>query len=272
MKDENENRPMNQRASSMRLNRSRLSGWLLVPLVLSTIALFVCAAQWKDSLVIQKVEVEGARILAAKDIVSLTNIKPQTAMYHIDLFEAQQRLLAQPMIKAACVTRLLTNALHVAIKEREPIASLGGTELRYLDSEGVLLPRQATTVQFDLPLITGIAGLDTVQFGRVVGDPEIVQAIEVIQTGQSTGFHHAISEVNMNNGGDIIIYSTEGGVPVILGRGDVMRKMLMLETLWGNIAKKDSLVQIEYIDARYDGQIVVKRHQDAIKPNVKMQM
>ena len=267
-----QDREQGQQSNGKAKKASRLSGWVLIPLALSMIMLFVFSAQWKESLVVQKFEVEGARILAAKDVVTYIDIKPQSAMYRIDLFDAEQRLLAQPMIKSATITRLLTNALRVVIKEREPIASLGGSELRYIDSEGVLLPHQKTTVQFDLPLITGIGGLDTVQCGKISANPEIMEAIEVVQDVQATGFNHAISEVNMNNGGDIIIYSIEGGIPVLLGRGGMMKKMLTLETFWGNFMKTDSLNNIQYVDARYEGQVVVKRNQQNAKPQLKMQM
>ena len=250
----------------------RFSGWLFLPLSLSTIMLFVFAVQWKESLVIQKVEVEGARILAAKDVVSLTNIKPQTAMYSVDLFDAERRLLDQPMIKSATITRTLTNALRVVISEREPFASLGGNELRYIDSECVLLPHQQTTVQFDLPVITGLAGLDTSEYGKVVKDPEVIAAVEVIKAGEATGFNHAISEVNMNNGGDIIMYSADTGIPVVLGRGDMMKKMLLLQTFWTNFMKSDSLASVKYVDVRFEGQVVVKRDQKAVNPLTKIKM
>jgi cell division septal protein FtsQ len=252
--------------------RSRLSGWLLMPLSLCTIMLFVFAVQWKESLVIQKIEVEGARILAAQDVVNITNIKPQTAMYSVDLFEAQQRLLGQPMIKSATITRMFTNALRVVIRERDPYASLGGNELRYIDSECVLLPHQQTTVQFDLPVITGLNGLDTAQYGKVINDPEVAAAVDVIKAAEAIGFNHSISEVNMNNGGDIIMYSADSGIQVLLGRDGMMKKMLLLQTFWANFMKPDSLGQIKCIDARFEGQIVLKRNQNDTTPSAKIQM
>ncbi|MFI5251560.1 MAG: cell division protein FtsQ/DivIB [Bacteroidota bacterium] len=248
---------------------SKSSRWgflVLIPLALFIVLLFIFAVKWKDSLIIQKVQVEGARILAAKDVVNFTDIKPQTAMYGVDLFEAEQRLLEQPMIKSVTITRLLVDALRVVIQEREPVASLGGNALRYIDADGVLLPHQQTEVQFDLPLITGVGGLDTAVYGKKINNPEITSALEVIHASEETGFNRSISEVNMNKGGDIVIYSAETGIPIILGRGDMLKKMVMVQTFWNNFMKSDSLGSVKYVDARFEGQVVLKHNEKVILP------
>ena len=67
-----------------------------------------------------------------------------------------------------------------------------------------------------------------------------------------------ISEINMNSGSDIILYSSDVGVPIILGRGDVTRKLLMLENFWNDFVATNDVEKLRYIDLRFEDQVVVK--------------
>ena len=236
---------------------SNYGAWFLIPLVVALCGIFSLASDWKETLTIQRVAVSGAHIIAAKDIVALANIQPQAAMYETDLFAVQLRLLAQPIIKTAVVTRELPNALYIEIVEREPIAALGNSQLSYIDSEGMILPHVSSTT-FDLPIISGIAGLDTARFGHVFNQSDIVDAIHILESAQAVNMYRAISEVSMNNGGDIILYSNEAGVPIVIGRGDIENKLVKLESFWNQYAKSDVIAQLHSVDLRYEGQVVVK--------------
>ena len=233
--------------------------WFLGPLLVLLLVVFIFARSWRGTLVIETVSVEGAKALAAKDVVSMAAIQPLAFLAKADLFDARKRLLDQPYIKSAVVMRCLPHTLKIEIVEREPIASLQGSELRYVDSEAVLIPRFAADTQFDVPVISGIAGLDSAAYGVPVHDTDLVAALEVIKAGQLSGFYHAISEVHVAPGADIVMYSAEGGVPVFLGRGEMGKKLVTLQTFWSAYMKPDTLAQLQYIDARFDGQIVVKR-------------
>ncbi len=236
---------------------SNVGIWFLIPLVVVLIGVFSLASDWKDTLIVERVAVEGARIMTAKDIVSLTNIQPQATLYETDLFSVQQRLLAQPMIKIATVTRKLPDALRIEIIEREPLAILSNNQMSYIDNEGIILPH-VTSATFDLPIITGIIGLDSVRLGHVLNKSDIFDAIHILESAQAFNIYRAISEVSMNNGGDIILYSNEGGVPIVIGRGDIDKKLETLQSFWSQFAKSDVITQLRSVDLRYDGQVVVK--------------
>ncbi len=63
----------------------------------------------------------------------------------------------------------------------------------------------------------------------------------------------------MTPGQDIVVYPNDAGVPIILGRGEMPKKMTTLQTFWSMFMKPDTLALMQYIDARFDGQIVVKK-------------
>ena len=236
----------------------RRVGSVLVLLMAGFISVFVFATQWKNTLTIQRVVVEGAHILDAHEIVSLANMKPQVPLYETDIFTIQRNLFAQPLIKSAVINRELPDELYITIVERDPIAALKNSQLYCIDCEGVILPHRVSATTFDLPLVGGINGIDTVHMGGTLNQEDAFEAITILQTAQRMNLYRLISEVNMNNGGDITLYSTEGGVPILLGRGDLGKKLLMLQSFWNNFVNPDAVPHLRCLDLRYDGQVVAK--------------
>jgi cell division septal protein FtsQ len=70
--------------------------------------------------------------------------------------------------------------------------------------------------------------------------------------------YHNISEVQVRNGGDIIMYSAEGGVPIIFGRDEMPSKLVRLETFWNNVVRIRGTQLLQYVDLRYQDQVVAR--------------
>jgi len=245
---------------------NRLGIWLLMPLMVAYLVVFIMSFEWRDTLKIERVVVEGARILSAKQILAKTEIYAQSPLYETDIYAVRGRLEGDPMIRCVTVNRQLPGTLAIVVAEREPLAALSNDQILYVDASGVLLPHVESAVQFDLPFISGIDSLGKAKIGRPMNQPDIYQAIDVLQNAQSLGIYHSISELNMNHGGDIVLNSTDGGVPVILGRGNFPRKLEMLRSFWNNFVNQGNIDQMRYVDLRYEDQVVVKWNQQA-EPN-----
>ena len=249
--------------AGLKLRKKRWGIWFLIPQLVVLIVVFIFAVQWKDSLKTQRVIVSGAHLLPPTDIYDLAQVPMKSSLFGINLVDIYGRVTAQPFVKTAVVYRQLPDAVHIHVTEREPIASLNTGQLYYIDGEGVLLPYRRTAVKLDLPVITGIGGIDHVRVGEVVVSNEIFQAIEILKIAREvdTSIYHLISEVNMNNGGDITLFSVEGGVPITLGRGDVGKKLVTLHSFLGSILKSEDATKLRSIDLRFDEQVVVKWEQ-----------
>jgi cell division protein FtsQ len=246
--------------------------WFFLPLAAMTIVFFVLTMQWKETLLVESFEISGTHILSPSELIGLAGIQPDEPMYRCDLFEMQKRICANPYVSEARINRQFMNLLQIEIVERTPFASMSGSELRYLDSQGVVLPVRMTGAKFDLPLINGVKNIDSVKLGETVQDENVSLGIQILQAGQAAGFYRTISEVNMNNGGDVILYSAERGIPIMFGRDDIVKKMFMLQAFWTDFMNADSSSRAQYVDARFDGQIVVKWGPRTPQPQPKVQM
>ena len=252
--------PNNRIEEYPRVPANRLGLWLLTPLVLGVIVIFILSIEWKESLKIEHVIVQGAGIVPAQDVYGWAKVELKSPMYGVKLSEVQDRLIAHPFLGSVTVSRQLPDAFRIQVVERVPIASLSAGIMQYVDAEGVLLPAMQFPVKLDLPIISGVSGVERFRPGDIITSNELFEAIEILRTAQGidSSMYRFLSEVNMNGGGDIILYSNDVVVPILVGRGDIGKKLAMLRAFWSSFVKTNDSRRLQYIDLRYDDQVVVK--------------
>jgi hypothetical protein len=129
-----------------------------------------------------------------------------------------------------------------------------------MDDEGYLLPPLVSDQIFDIPIITGTFSADDLVPGRQTRSPKLLSALSVILAMQAVGevVYRNISEVHIIANGELVLYTTEGAVPVYIGLEDYGKKLVSLEAFWNQVAMRGDVRNLEYIDLRYDGQVVAR--------------
>lgn len=234
--------------------------FLTIPLVIIIIIVSLLGSRWAETLQAQKIVIDGARILPVKYINSLAGVKSGLALNEINLYGIRENLLGEPFVRSACVNRRYPDAITIRISERVPIASINLKQLRYLDDEAMVLPYIETAVKLDLPIINGISGIESSETGTRIDSREIDEAIKILQTALAvdSSVYRFISEINMKNGDDVLLYSTEGAIPVLLGRGNYGKKLMMLQTFWNNYVRSPNANRLRQVDLRFNDQLIVK--------------
>jgi cell division protein FtsQ len=236
--------------------------------VLILIALVICLAfganAWKSSLKISQIKISGNRIVNTNEIIQLTQVQIGTLLYKADLTAIQQNVMSHHYIKDAVVERNLPNSINIQIIERIPIAMVNISEPLYLDEDGVVLPKTVSCKIFDLPMISGISIHEPFVLGSTISQPNEIEALQLLTILRNINrpLYHNISEILVRNGGDIVIYSAEGGVPIIFGRGDLSGKLIRLETFWNDIVRIRGVQYLHYVDLRYQDQIIARWNQE----------
>jgi len=225
-----------------------------------TLSLVIGANLWKSGLVVTKVVVEGTRVVNVHEILQLAHVKPGSKMYDLDLMIIQKDVVSHHFLKDAVVERDLPSTLKITVVERSPIAMVKGDELLYLDADGVVLPHSISQELFDLPMISNVSPDVKLSVGSLVQHPDVAEALSILATAKLVNkeLYHLISEVRLRNNGDLVFYTTDGGVPVLFGRGNQAAKLLRLEAFWNDVVRGEGTKGLRYIDLRYDDQVVVE--------------
>ena len=241
--------------------------WVPVAILLVLTALMVAgivkANIWKQGLRVSQVEARGGRIVPDADILALAGVQKDQKLFDIDLAAVRRRVEQNPFIKSAAVNREVPDRIVITVAEREPIVAMAGERLTYLDAEGVVLPSVRSNQVLDLPILTGdYPGQDAGSGSRIASEP-VIDALTLLATARAVSdeLYRGISEVHIGPGRDPVVYMGEGGVPVLFGPGNAYGQCVKLETFWKQFAVPRGTAELEYIDLRFDDQVVVRwRH------------
>lgn len=238
---------------------SKIKKLSAVFLIIFALVLIIAANNWKAHLKVKRICVTGNKILSADEVIKLSGIQLGTFIYKISLTDIQQKLMNYYYIKDVVVQRYFSNIIRVHITERLPLAVLiNSTEITYVDDEGMVLPVRTSSDIFDLPVISGFMSDKPLKIGLKITNynfHEILQLLALMKQANRPLYHN-ISEAQLQNDGDIILFTTESTVPVIFGQGDIASKLVYLEAFWNTIIRTQGLQNLRYIDLRYNGQIV----------------
>jgi cell division protein FtsQ len=230
-------------------------------LIIFVIAVFGVKVQWQNHIPVRQVSVEGLSIVSKEEVVRLMNLPPNVQMYQIDLTAIQKNILSNSFIEKVIIQRDAPSTIRVIIEERKPAAILVANELYYIAADGTVLPYIASSETYDIPVISGVDSLNKIKTGQKLNNADVHEALEIITASKMTSVNlfHAISEIRLRKGNDLVLYSFETGTPIIFGKGDAVKKMVKLEAFWQKFLQNSDTKDIQYIDIRFDDQVVVSR-------------
>ncbi len=121
-------------------------------------------------LLIGRIEVKGNETLERADVLTTAGINVGEHILLVNTGEAQRKLLENPRIKSAKVSRVYPDQLVITLVERQPLAAIaGGGSYAIIDGEGYVLSISPDTQ--GLPEVYGM-GSSGFQLGERLGDSE----------------------------------------------------------------------------------------------------
>jgi cell division protein FtsQ len=232
----------------------------IVSFIFVLVILAVGGNLWKSGLRVKTISVDGVLNVEENQVIQLAGVTLGSSMYDLDLTRIQQNVTSHYFVKDVLVERNLPGTIRLSVTERTPLAIIPGRPMLYIDEEGIVLPPTNARAVYDLPIISGLQVVDTLRPGGHAPGEDTNEAIRLLWTlrhGNRQMFHR-ISEVHLRNGGDIVLFSSEWGVPIIFGHGRIADKLARLEVFWEEEVAQYGGHNLEYVDVRYDEQVIAR--------------
>lgn len=236
----------------------------MIGLLVLCIGTIIWANLWKNDMRVTDIRVNGNLILTDKDVLSLADIKKEQRLFNVDLLAVQNRVVQNAFVKSASVNREVPNRISISVNERVPLAVVALDKMCYLDTDGIVLPPARSENIFDLPVLTGSLDPANFRLGKEITDPDVREALGILSTAKQLddGLYRRISEIHIEHGKDIVVYTAEYGIPVIFGHGDIGMKLVKLDGFWKEIVYHRGANDLDYIDLRFADQVVVRWNKD----------
>ncbi|MBE0643463.1 MAG: cell division protein FtsQ/DivIB [Bacteroidetes bacterium] len=261
-----------RRKRTVKPTRYRSAAIAMFFVVSGLAAIAVLAAEWRESVVGVELDVRGISITTKEGIRKAAGICDTSNLASLDLLDIREQLLKNPFIRDVELTRDPPQTLRVDVVERKPIAVLMNVQARdwLLDEDGYVLPASRAATVHDLPVITGIdSDVRDLTPGVRVVNKQVLKGLQALKSIRDIDAElaHLFSEINLDHSRDLVLYTMEGGVPVILGSTTrLTEKMRSFRAFWENVAMKYDPTSLEYIDLRWKEQVVTRWRQSGNVP------
>lgn len=199
---------------------------------------------------IRKIHVDGGKRFGPAEVQKAAGIPPNANLFSVDTVDAERRLLEDPWILQASITRRLPSMLHVELREREARALTVLSGQTYLVSaEGEPFKRLAPDDSVDLPIITG---LDAEQLARDRKREleRLTLGLEVLRHYERLGMSRVYvpQEIHVAEGGAVTLTIGKQGISILLGKGPFRQRLLMAERVVEETRRAGKLPAIVFAD------------------------
>jgi cell division septal protein FtsQ len=204
---------------------------------------------------IKMIEVTGNNLLSEKDYLAFTKLNDESSFKELTLPVIKSRFESHPYVEFADINIDGKGGVQVSLKEKNIKAVLLGGKDPYLISDNFeILPLFMNTKFSDVPVISNCEDIRNIKPGVIKKSDDLIEAFKIIDAARLTNpnMFSYLSEIDLNNGGDIMLSFSGLKTPVIFGKGNEALKMVTLEAMWDSEGKgKNILDESSYIDLRF---------------------
>lgn len=234
---------------------------LLVVILALTVYLSLFKYNEKGKEEINMINVNGNNLLSKDIYLKYADLDQSSIFDDLTLNVIKKRIELHPYIAKAEVKSDGRGNVEVRIKEKDIYAILlGKTEPYFLTNDFELLQIQEYTSYAEIPVISNFRINEKLTPSKILKNDDIVDAFRIIDASKITDPDLAkkLSEINLKNGGDIILTFSGVNYPVLFGRGSESKKMIYLSLVWERINNlKVDYQNTEYIDLRFNNEVYI---------------
>jgi cell division septal protein FtsQ len=206
------------------------------------------------------IEIIGNQMVSSEKIYELCGFsEKEDKEIQINIDDVAAKLMKYKYIKGISITRRPPRILNVTIEEYTPVAFIYGKGLNLIDGEGVLIPIPDAKITWDLPFISGLReGLGKLGSKTVAADAYL--GLEVVRYLEEENplLASMISEIDLSHRRIIELHLIKGGAKIRVNRDSFYKELFVLKNYIANYLDWDQLAKIEYIDLRFENQLIVK--------------
>jgi cell division septal protein FtsQ len=193
-------------------------------------------------------------LFSGQEIQEWSGVRLGMSLWEIDPTQVEARLLAHPGIQTAEVKREFPQRVSVTVKARRAVAVVVGSSLTYLDDTGVCFTALTSTLNFDLPYVTGFADLSP-------DTPEVQTALaEVLHLLSLTRlWQEPLSEIRWDQHQGYTLFLAHRRVTIRLGWETTPEKVAQVGVA---LQTWPAAGPAALFDARFANQVIIRPYTD----------
>lgn len=208
---------------------------------------------------IKYITLEGNVHLSKQNYLQYAKLLNKRDYKNLTLQIIKDRIEKHPYIKKADVKYDGNNRVSINIYEKKLESILINKDSQYLLTENLqVLPILPDTKKIDYPVISNANIKDSIHvLSSIKKNYDVLTAAKIISAVKFANpeMLDALSAIDLQNGGDISVYFSSVDYPLLLGRGNEIKKVLYFGNFWNYLKGKELNNYMEYVDLRFGGHI-----------------
>jgi cell division protein FtsQ len=207
----------------------------------------------------KRVWVTGTHRLTQEQVLQDAKITDGVNIFSVNLTKVRKRLLGQPWIEDAQVSRELPSGIHIGIKEQAPLAILDLGRKFIINTQGEIFKEMDASDQCSLPTISGLEFSDINVKGESRSIPfnAVMKILALGEERNSILPCESIKRIDVDREMGLTIYAFDQIREIKVGYNDYPSKYEMLKDVLYYLKKNDSFSHLESIDLKNLNRIVV---------------
>jgi cell division protein FtsQ len=188
------------------------------------------------------------------ELIRISGITESANLLSIDSAGIKSKIESHPWIRSVFLRREFPHTLHIRAENEAPVAIALLDTMYFVSSRGETFKKVETDDSVDFPVITGLSpgGKDNGEHLR-----RVVAFLDLLSSGETPLSIDELSEVSVNQHGELSIYVKKFPFKVCLGREDFTRKLDSLQNVIKHLKSTRRLDQVRSIDLDYIDRAIV---------------
>ena len=238
---------------------SKISSAVILIIIAGILIYLSVTLEEKKNYQIKIIELIGNSHLTTDQYLKFANLDKRENYEDLTLLVIKDRLEKHPYLLSADVSYEGNSKVTIIVKEKKFEAIILSENAQNLVTDQFeVLPILPFTRQIDYPVINNFKERTQIKiYSNLIGNSEVVKSFKILSAVRLTNpeLYDQLAEIDLRNGGDIILNFSFINYPVIIGRENEVRKIVYLNKLWSYLKSKDINNYMEYIDLRFEGHI-----------------
>ena len=211
-----------------------------------------------------RIDIEGNRKVSGKEILEKAKIELGTNIFRTNLRRIEDHLREDGRIKDVSVKRKLPDRVLIKVEEKKPALWINLPDgLCGLSQDQEIIPLEEEDFDRDLPIVTDLASPSVFENQNVRTykrwpNRKAKFALDFYNTllDEDSSFSEIISEINLCDETNLILYLIPRGTEVNMGKGGLEKKLKRLKAILHYEEKAENLA---CIDLRFKDQVVLRK-------------
>jgi cell division septal protein FtsQ len=233
-----------------------------------------------------RIDVKGNHKVSEEEILERAEIQVGTNIFRLDLGRVEDSIREDKRIKEVWVKRKLPNWISIEVEEKKPALWINLPDGLYgLSQDQEIIPLEEEDFDRDLPVITGLTSSYSGKQNQSIKIYEPWSSMRAkfaldfykILLEEDSSFTEIISEINLSDETNLILYLIPRGIQVNMGKGSYKKKLERMKAILSQDPEfgrsEEKVEHLACIDLRFKDQVVLRNSSQGLvrsssqKPN-----